>query len=418
MNVLGLIAEYNPFHLGHRYHLKKSKQVTGSNYSVAVMSGSFVQRGEPSFVDKWTKAKMAIDNGVDLVIELPFMFSIQSAESFAFGAIKLLHSLNIINYVAFGNEEAEMDILEHIAQILVKEPDCFKQYLRKYLNMGYSFPVARSYALKRFSERCISKMEDFRNVENILKMPNNILAIEYLKSLKRLNSDIRPVSIQRIGSNYGDIELDGAIASATGIRNSILKDGIDSIEKHVPSATYRHLIDYISKYQQFNSLDNYDQIIHYILNTIDKNILIDMIDMEPGLENRFIEQSSRYKDINHLIQAISTRRYPRTRIQRILVHLMAKLTKSIFDELSVHHPLYIRVLGANNNGFLILNRIKENSTVPIITKFANYRNYNNMYLNKMISMDKISTDLYFMGLNTTKPYIGMDYYTTPYILTK
>ena len=417
MKVVGLIAEYNPFHLGHKYHLKRSKQVTNSNYSIAVISGSFVQRGEPSFIDKWTKAKMAIDNGIDLVIELPFIFSTQSAELFALGSVKLLHDLNIVDYIAFGSEIDSLNDLKNIAKILVQEPNFFKQKLQKYLNKGLSFPVARSHALRDLSKNCNYKTKTPDNIEEILKMPNNILAIEYLKALIKLNSPIKPIAIKRIGSGYSDEDLSNSIASATGIRNSIFKNGIASIEKYVPRPTYYHLTNYIEKYEQFNTLDNYSQIVHYLININGKYGLMDIIDVEQGLENRFIEKSTMYKDINHLIQSISSKRYPRTRIQRILIHLMANLTKRSFDQLSPHHPSYIRVLGANKKGFMLLNEIKRSSKIPIITKFADYKNYNDAHLSRIITMDKISTDLYFMGLNTKKPFINMDYYTTPYIVT-
>lgn len=418
MKVLGLIAEYNPFHLGHKYHLEKSKQITNSNYSIVVMSGSFVQRGEPSFIDKWTKAKMAIDNGIDLVIELPFMFSVQSAELFALGSIKLLHSLNIVDYIAFGNELGSLDDLKKVARILIEEPPYFKQQLQEYLNKGHSFPMARSNALKDFSNQYKDRMKTSKDIQNILKMSNNILAIEYLKALISLNSNIEPIAIKRIGSLYGDEDLSNTIASATGIRNSILNNGINSIKEYVPTETFRHLVNYIDKYEQFNTLDNYRQIIHYLLQIDDKKYLTDIMDIEPGLENRIVAKSTKYKDIDYLVQSITTKRYPKTRIQRILVHLMANLKKSLFNELSTHYPLYIRVLGMNRNGFKLVNKIKENCNLPIITKFADYKQYNNIHLHKIISLDKISTDLYFTGLNNTKPFIDMDYYTTPYIVKK
>jgi len=189
------------------------------------------------------------------------------------------------------------------------------------------------------------------------------------------------------------------------------------VKKYVPISTYRHLTNYIEKYGQFNTLNNYSQIVHYLININGKHGLIDIMDMEPGLENRFIKKSTIYKDIDHLIQSISSKRYPKTRIQRILIHLMANLTERSFSQLSAHHPSYIRVLGANKKGFLLLNEIKKNSKIPIITKFADYRHHNDAYLSKIITMDKISTDLYFIGLNTRKPFMDRDYYTTPYMIT-
>ena len=157
MKVLGLITEYNPFHYGHIHHLKESLSITNCKYSIAVMSGSFVQRGEPSFIDKWSRAKMAVENGVDLVIELPVLYSSQSAELFALGAVKVLNSLNIIDCLSFGSEEGDLEPLEQISQVLLEEPIEFKNSLKHYLSLGNSFPVSRSLAL-----------EDFFKINNII----------------------------------------------------------------------------------------------------------------------------------------------------------------------------------------------------------------------------------------------------------
>ncbi|CCQ93637.1 conserved hypothetical protein [[Clostridium] ultunense Esp] len=418
MKVIGLITEYNPFHLGHKYHLTKSKKLTGADYSVAIMSGSFVQRGEPSLIDKWTKAKMAIDNGVDLVIELPFIFSTQSAELFAYGSIALLHNLNIIDYVVFGSELGSLDYLKEIALILVDEPPYYKERLKKYLNTGNSYSVSRSNAL----EDCFSKFKLNRKynmeLKEIIRMSNNILAIEYLKALILLNSNIQPVTIKRVGSPYTETQLNHRIASATSIRKKIINGNMDAIEKYVPVPSYNHLINYINKYKKFNMLDNYTQIIHYLLNIGPIDNLIQIMDVEPGLENRIIRKSAQHNDINSLAQAVSTKRYTKTRIQRILVHLMANLTKPLFQDLYSHYPAYIRVLGSNEKGFILLNKIKKESKLPIIIKFSDHVKYEDLYLQKIIEFDKKATDLFFLGLDTNNTFMDMDYYTTPYIKKK
>ncbi|MCF6466414.1 nucleotidyltransferase [Clostridium sp. Cult2] len=418
MKVIGLITEYNPFHLGHKYHLTMSKKLTNSDYSVAIMSGSFVQRGEPSLVDKWTKAKMAIDNGVDLVIELPFIFSTQSAELFAYGSIALLHNLNIIDYVVFGSELGSLDCLREIAQILVEEPPYYRECLKKYLDEGNSFSVSRSNALEDYFNKFKTDRKNNINIKDILKMSNNILAIEYLKALMVLNSKIQPVTVKRIGSSYTESQINHEIASATGIRNKIINGNIESVKKYLPIQSYVHLINYINKYKNFNMLDNYTQIIHYLLKISPIDNLVQTMDVETGLENRIVNQSAQYYNINDLIQGITTKRYTKTRIQRILIHLMANLTKPIFKDLYPQYPTYIRVLGANQKGFLLLNRIKEESNLPIIVKFSDYNKYDDPYLNKILFFDKKATDLFFLGLNTKKPYMNMDYYTTPYIKKK
>ena len=187
MKIVGLITEYNPFHNGHLYHLEKSKSITGCDYTVSVMSGNFLQRGEPALTDKWIRAKMAIDNGVDLVIELPTLYACQSAEFFAYGAIKLLDSLNVIDYVSFGSEVGSIKDLKKIASILVNEPKEFKDILRDTLKLGIAFPKARSQALKKY---LTLKNITIDNVEDILNNPNNILGIEYIKALLKIDSKI------------------------------------------------------------------------------------------------------------------------------------------------------------------------------------------------------------------------------------
>ncbi len=418
MKVVGLITEYNPFHFGHLHHLEKSKIETGADYSIALMSGSFVQRGEPSLVDKWTKSKIAIDSGVDLVIELPIIFSTQTAELFAYGSTLLLDRLNIVDYIAFGSELGNLEPLQEIADILVEEPPYYKHKLKEYLNMGHSFPVSRTKALEDYFNKLPIKSEQYDDIKNILEASNNILAIEYLKSLKILKSHITPITIKRVGSSYGETQLNSKVASATGIRNTIFKHGIDSIKEHVPYKTFEHLVDYINKYKKFNTLDNYALIIQYLLRINSGNKLSDIMDVETGLENRIIKKSIQYNDLEDLIQSIVTKRYTRTRIQRILIHLLLDMEKTMFYELMPHYPAYIRVLGTNENGLCLLKRIKKESNLPIITKFADYNKYNNPYLNRIISLDKKATDLYFLGLNTVEPFMDMDYYISPYIKKK
>lgn len=418
MKVVGLITEYNPFHLGHKYHLETAKHLANADYSIALMSGSFVQRGEPSLVDKWTKAKMAVDSGVDLVIELPFIFSVQSAELFAYGGVSLLDQLNIVDYLVFGTELDELEPLAEIAHLLYVEPPFYKKRLRENLNMGYSFPLSRSNAIEDYLTMKGLNISNKTDVKNILKKSNNILAIEYLKALESLDSKIKPIAVKRVGNQYNDTTLNNNIASATAIRKALNNHPVEYIKNYVPIETYSHLVNYINKYKYFNTLNNYNQIVHYLLCTKDRKQLTEIMDMEPGLENRIVYKANKYKDIDKLVESISTKRDPRTRIQRILVHIMMDLTHSTFEVLKPYHPAYIRVLGSNKKGFILLNKIKEKSELPIITKFADYKKYNNPHLEKILYFDKKATDLFFIGLKNLKPFIHMDYYTTPYIMKK
>lgn len=416
MNVVGIIAEYNPFHFGHKYHLDLAKKTSNSQYSIAVISGSFVQRGEPSLVDKWTKTKMAIDNGVDLVIELPFIFATQSAELFAYGAVSLLDKLNVVDFLAFGSEMDDINILYTIAEVLAKEPSFYKENLKKYLEQGSSYPVACTKALQDFFIKYKHEEVNEFIVEKVLTSPNSILSIEYLKSLIKLNSSIKPISIKRIGSQYSEVELNHRVASATAIRKKILKsNNLDHIKDYMPHESYINLLSYLDKYKSFNSLYNYDQLIHYLLKIGDSKKISNIINIETGLDNRFIDKSNQYNDIDNLIQSISTKRYTKSRIKRILIHLMMSLDKNTFNKLQVNHPSYVRILGSNEKGFQIINQIKKKSEIPIIVKYSDYNKYKDVDIENIIGFDKKATDLYFLGLKTKHPFNNMDFYTSPYM---
>lgn len=413
MSVLGLIAEYNPFHYGHKYHLEQSLKDTNCDYSIAIMSGSFVQRGMPSFVDKWTKAKMAINNGVDLVIELPTIYSSQSAELFALGAIKILNSIKIVDYLSFGSEEGNLEPLKHISQVLVKEPIDFKNNLNYYLSLGNSFPVSRSLALKDyFNNKNLSK--DY-NIQNILKQSNNILAIEYLKALSSTNSNINPFTIQRIGADYNDKNTSTKYSSATGIRDLILKNNIEASRDLLPSESFNLLKDYIEKYKSFNTLDNYNNIIRYLFLTTDQDKLKNLIDISEGLENRIIKFVKESNNIEKIISGVSTKRYPATRIQRILIHLLLGLNQLDIKDAYLNNPQYIRILGSNKKGHTLINRIKKESPVKIITKFSDYKKYNIEEMNKALEFEQKCTNIYFLGLDCQECFTDMDFYIGPYI---
>lgn len=407
MKIVGFIAEYNPFHLGHKYHLEKSKLLSNSTHSIAIMSSSFVQRGEPSFIDKWSRAKMAVENGVDLVLELPFVYSCQSAELFAHGGVSILNSLNCVNYMSFGSEFGNIGILKKISNILVEEAPQYKKILKKNLDAGLSYPRSRNNALKDFSPQDLNIF-----IDDILDKSNNILAIEYLKALNRLNSKIKPLTIKRIGGDYMDSNTDKEYSSATAIREKIFKEGPSSVKDLLPKASYDLIMDYP---YNFNDLNNYIDILRYLVLTSDREHLESIFDMESGLENRFIEKFKENMNINDTIKNISSKRHPKTRINRILIHLLNNLNKEDIRDLYDGDPLYIRILASNEKGLEIINKIKENSNIPIINKFIDYRNYNNKTINKFMKFEERATDVFFLGLNNGKSLMKMDYYTSPYI---
>ena len=234
MNITGLITEYNPFHLGHKYHLENSIKDTNCNGTVAIMSGNFIQRGFPALIDKYTRAEIAVKNGVDLVIELPLIYAISSAEGFSTGAIKVLNSLGVVNNIYFGSEHGSIDDLKLIAETLVREDDNFKNNLKKALNSGLPFHSARAKAL-------IDSIPTLHN-HSILESSNNILGIEYIKSLLRTNSNIKPMTIKRAGANYNDEDVTTSFPSATSIRKALNDNkSLEDIKSSLPIYTYNKL---------------------------------------------------------------------------------------------------------------------------------------------------------------------------------
>lgn len=415
MKVIGLITEYNPFHNGHLYHLEKSKEISESEYSVVVMSGNFVQRGEPALVDKWTRARMAIDNGVDLVIELPTVYAVQSAEFFAYGAVKLLDRLGIIDSIVFGSESGDISILKKIADVLVDEPKEYKKLLKHFIDLGNTFPKARSKALIEYFK--LNNCETSNNLLDILSSPNNILAIEYLKALNRINSKIIPHTIKRLGASYHSKELVGNLSSASAIRNHLFKNGaFEQISNVIPFATLMYLNQFKEKYGSFNSFNNYTQVLFYLLRSKNKKSFKNILDIEEGLENRIKKCCFDCNSIDELLECLKTKRYTYTRLQRILLHILLNIDRESFLSLHKYGPLYIRVLGSNKKGLKILKKIKENSTLPIITKFADYQKVKDDLLKRMIKFDKDATNIYFLGLtNYNGNKSNLDYFTSPYI---
>lgn len=418
MKTVGLITEYNPFHNGHLYHLEQSKEVTKSKYAVAVMSGNFLQRGEPALLDKWSRAQMAVDNGVDLVIELPTIYACQSAEYFSFGAISILDKLGIVNSISFGSESGDLEIIDFIANILVEEPKAFVYSLKELLKTGIPFPDARTKALYEYIDTEFHlKSFTKESIKDILSNPNNILGVEYLKALKRLNSNITPFTINRIGSHYNDQKICGKISSATAIRKEISDSGsINGVKATLPNSSYEILNNFLHSYKSFNSMTNFNDILIYLLRTSSTKTLKEILDIEEGLENRVIKCSSKYNNISEILDCIKTKRYTYTRLQRVLLHLLLGISGEAFLALHKKGPQYIRVLGFNENGIKILNEAKKTSQIPIITKFSSYRKISNDFLRQMIELDKKATDIYYLGLDK---YDGnkanLDFYKSPYV---
>lgn len=400
--VLGIISEYNPFHNGHLYHLMKSKQITNSDYTIAVISGNFTQRGSTSIVDKWSKAEMALLSGVDLVLELPTVYSISSAENFAEGAIKTLDSLGIVTDISFGAEVPNVYFLDKFASVLYEEPKEYKNILAHELNKGLSYPKARENALMMY-------LNDIRRFANVLSSPNNILGIEYLKALKKFKSPINPISIQRVNCGYNDIDFSGDIASATAIRNLIINDDIKSLRATIPDSSYSVLLRNIENGQIVPDLCCFDKEIIYTLRRMSVEEIADLPDVSEGLEFAIKKAASSCNTTEELINIVISKRYTKTRIQRILLYALLGITEKDM-ELSKKTVPYVRVLGFNNKGKSLISEISHyNPKLPIIGSVKKFMdNSNNKNLKMMLEKDIWATDVYTLGYENNS-YSNLDY---------
>ena len=389
--VIGIIAEYNPFHNGHLYHFKESLKVTDSSYSIAIISGNFTQRGSTSLVDKWAKTEMAIKNGIDSVIELPLLYSISSAENFAEGAIKILDSLKIVDYLSFGSESGNLSTLNMIVDVLNKEPKAYKNILSHELSKGLSFPKARENALLMY-------LNDIRRFSNVLSSPNNILGIEYLKALKKLKSPITPITIERYNAGYHDTTYNGNVASATAIRNIVKNNGWDILRKVVPENTFSILLENIKVGHIVPDLSVFEKQIIYNLRKMSIQEIAELPDVSEGLENAIKNTANSCNSVVEFLNIIKSKRYTNTRIQRILLYALLGITKKDMT-LSKKSTPYIRILGFNDKGKYLISEIaKANPKLEIITSVKKYMDTSNNKNSKYIlEKDIWATNVYTIG---------------------
>ncbi len=367
--VAAIICEYNPFHNGHKFQLNTVKKDVDA--VICIMSGSFVQRGAPAIYDKWTRAEDAILNGADLVIELPVVYSAQSAQRFAVGGVKLADSMGVVDILAFGSECGDIEKLKECAGILNSEG--FSSLIEKEMREGISFPVARTNILKAH----YSHID-----ENLISNPNNILSIEYINALENIKSKIEPYTHKR--------NFDFASASAIRIKLEKNEDISDSVPTQVRKPYNKGI---------FNAL-----VLHYFRKERPE-ALQSTCDMCEGLENKFKKASQSATTADELAESVKSKRYTRTRIDRIIVNSLLGIEEK-HTEIS---PQYIRVLAFNERGKSLLSDIKKKSSLPIITKVADAKPDNPDY-ELMFQKDLLATDIYSV---LTNKKAGLDFLTSP-----
>lgn len=399
MGTVAIITEYNPFHNGHLYHLKKAKEVSKAGSLIVIMNGNFVQRGEPALLDKWQRARMALANGADLVIELPLIYGIRSAEYFARGAVTIMEKSNIVDSIVFGSELGKIEPLQEIARILVDHNQELQEKIQEGLASGKSFPLARETALKSYLEANPDNVSfPVGELLAILSEPNNILAIEYLKSLREIQSAITPYTIKRIGSGYHEKKLEGKYASATAIRELVYKGEVDKIKAYLPEESYQILLNAIEQGLAPADLDSFSLLLITSIRRLNIKKLGEFAELDNGLERRIYREAHHTADFKNLVQKIKTRAYTWTRIQRNLLHIFFNLREEDFQLLDRCGPQYIRVLGIRKERTDLLSKLNENASLPVIISPAAYLREIDLEsqdpLIKSLSYDILASDIY------------------------
>lgn len=365
MKIAGVIAEYNPFHNGHQYHLEQTRALSGADYIIAVVSGDFMQRGAPALINKYARAEMALKNGADLVLELPAAYAAGSAEFFAMGAISLLDRLGSVDSLCFGSECGSLKPLSRIASILLEEPEEYRFALQKELKKGYSFPKARSLALQSFLSECPDDID--------LTSPNNILGIEYLKALFKRNSSIVPLTLQRQGSGYHENALDGSMSfsSASAIRGSINScASLSAIERHVPSSVFHLLRTSYGKSFPISSGD-FSLMLKYRLLLESENGFTCYQDVTPALSDKIKKNLYDYENFEQFCSLLKSKEITHSRLSRSLTHILLGLTSARIEEYTEKdYVFYARILGFRREAAPMFGILKANSSIPLISKLA------------------------------------------------
>jgi len=354
MRIVGLITEYNPFHNGHRHHLQESLRVAAADASVAVMSGHFLQRGEPALVDKWLRAEMALAAGVDLVLELPFAFACNSAPHFATGAVQTLNALGVVDAFCFGSEAGELASLDRIAQVLVEKADAIEVQTSAQLRQGKSYPVARAEVLTGLLPDVSPKT---------MASPNNILGLEYLRALKVTEGSLEPFTISRLGAGYHSTEAAGSIASATGIRQKLSEGG--DVSSLMPDACWAILEKALAQGQCLDIERLFTVLQASLLQ--ESETLHGLYHVNDGLEKRLTDAAMTAQDYAELAGGIKSRQWTLTRIQRILSYVLMRISGAEMEAFLESGPLYLRLLGASEKGRQVLAKARKKRTLPMIS---------------------------------------------------
>lgn len=422
MKVAGIIAEYNPFHNGHKYHIEETRRITEADYIIVVMSGNFVQRGSPALMDKYSRTRMALNNGADLVLELPVCYATGSAEYFATGAVALLDQLGIVDYLCFGSECGDVALLDETARLLLDTTSDWEAKTYAYMKEGFTYPSARYQALAQTLDSD-GTSDHFVKISRVLTEPNNILGLEYIKALIKLSSNITPITIQRQSAHYHDAELtdqkmvtppiyqyypsnlpkpdkqiEALISSATAIRNTLQSISsvfdLTAIKMSIPTDVYEYMMKrYYSSYPVVD--EDFSQILKYKLLTEDRNSLMGYVDITADLADRMTNHKDLHCSFEELLLSIKSKNLTRSRVNRAIIHILLNIKNDTFQEYCKNgYIFYARVLGFQKSASSLLRKVQDSERIPVITKLAQATHELDSYGSKMLSTDILATHIY------------------------
>jgi len=386
MRTSGIVCEYNPFHNGHLDHMTRTKALPGSDYVVCVMSSDFLQRGEPAVLPKELRARSAVLNGADLVLELPSVFSCSSAEYYASSAVAMMARLGIVDSIVFGSENPDVSTLGQIASLLAEEPEGLSVLIKDKLNKGVSFAEARQLAVAEYSQ--------IDSASSVIEGSNNILGIEYIKAIMRKGYPIKPVAIPRIAEEYKQSYIEGNYPSATAIRRRLIDEGLDSVKPFLPPITYEIMKDFYNGQQRFIEIEMLREAVFYRIASLTEEQLMEFDGVSEGLENRLKSCLEGASTLAGYIDSCTTRRYPATRISRALMHILLDIKKHETERIRARGPVYARLLAASKAGMSLIPVIERNSSIPVFTSFKGFYDNATPGMRKLLDIERKASDIY------------------------
>ncbi|NEU29482.1 nucleotidyltransferase [bacterium LRH843] len=388
MKAVGIVVEYNPFHNGHLYHARQARTQTDSDIVMAVMSASFLQRGEPALVSKWARTKMALSAGIDIVIELPYLYSTQKAELFASGAVSILAEMGA-DAINFGSESGDIDAFWELVSIMEERKLDYSTLIKELMKQGFSYPKATAEAFKKLN---------LGEAVLALDEPNNILGYHYVKAIRDRYDQMKATTTLRRQAHYHDSDVpETSIASATSIRKALSHaNGFQEVKHVMPASTYHFLHEYVKEHSFLHTWENYFPFLYYKVISSSPEELRAIYECEEGLEYRAIEMMKISTTFRGWMENMKTKRYTWTRLQRLATHILTNTTKEEMAlGLAYDSPSYIRLLGMNERGQKFLNQTKKKRDIPLLTKLTKATEVT-------ARIEERATNIYYSPLSSTK----------------